>query len=342
MPDLLQPGPLLSLPLLHGAGEALEADLREWTRRRPLTLVLPCHVRDLEGAALEGMVATLADIPWVQHIVVGLDGAAGAAGDHAEAVFRPLGIGSRCTLVRRGNPPGKGRNLAACAGIALAREPGPFAVVMHDCDIASYSREFLARLCWPVLHPEAGLSVCKGAYARSASGLHGRVFRLLFQPLLRAWAELGPSPWTAFLQALRYPLSGELCVRSDVLQGLDFAAGWGVEVKLLHELFRNPGPAGICQAELCAAYDHKHQAPQNLIAMAAEVAAALEDSMVAEGCSVSTQALRAAFGVHSARAVRDSLLTARINGLPADAAAEQQLADAFFTAVFPPQGDSGS
>ena len=75
MPDLLQPGPLLSLPLLHSAGGALEADLREWTRSRPLTLVLPCHVRDQDGPALEEIVATLASVPWVSHIIVGLDGA---------------------------------------------------------------------------------------------------------------------------------------------------------------------------------------------------------------------------------------------------------------------------
>ncbi len=324
MPDLLQPGPVLSLPLLHSAAEGLEADLSGWTKERPLALVLPCHVRDLDGAALDGIIATLTNVPWVSRIIVGLDGATAVHYAAASEKFRPLG--ARCEVLHRNGTAGKGRNLADCATHAL-RDDRVFAVAMHDCDIASYSREFLARLCWPVLHPDAGLAACKGAYARSAGGLHGRVFRLLFQPLLRAWAELCPSPWTAFLQALRYPLAGELCVRADVLRGVNFDAGWGVEVKLLHELYHRAGAEKICQAELCTAYDHKHQAPRDLAVMAGEVARALRETMRAEGCEAAAAAVDSACERHAARAVRDSVLTAAINGLEMDAVEEKALAD---------------
>lgn len=323
MPDLLQPGPVLSLPLLHSAAAALEAELAAWTRARPLALVLPCHARDLDGAALEGIVRTLTEVPWVSRIIVGLDGAEDAHYAAAAEKFRPLG--ARCEVLRRNGTPGKGRNLADGTAQAL-RDGSVFAVAMHDCDVASYGREFLARLCWPVLHPEAGLAACKGSYARSAGGLHGRVFRLLFQPLLRAWAELCPSQWTEFLQALRYPLAGELCVRADVLRGVEFAHGWGVEVKLLHELYRRAGAERICQAELCAAYDHKHQAPGDLVFMGGEVAAALRETMRAEGCAAEAGAVHSACERHAARAVRDSVLTAAINGLALDAAEERALA----------------
>jgi glucosyl-3-phosphoglycerate synthase len=334
MPDLLQPGPVLSLPLLHSAAEKLDADLTAWSRKRPLALLLPCHVRDLEGPALTNIIAVLSEVPWIARVIVGLDGADDAGHAGAAEKFGPLG--PRCELLHRSGMPGKGRNLGDCAAHAL-REAGLFALAMHDCDIASYSREFLARLCWPVLHPDAGLAACKGTYARSAAGLHGRVFRLLFQPLLRAWADLSPSPWTEFLQSLRYPLAGELCVRAATLRHLTFADGWGVEVKLLHELFRHAGPAQICQAELCAAYDHKHQAPRDLIVMAGQVARALRESMPAENSAADPAALRAACERHSSRAVRDSLLTAAINDLPCDEPAEHALAAEFLAVAFAAQ-----
>jgi len=330
MPDLLQPGSLLSLPLLRSAGAKLEADLAEWTSDRILALLLPCHVRDLQSPALAGIVAILAEIPWLGCIVVGLDGA--EPSQHAAAVekFRPLG--TRCTVLRHDGPPGKGRNLQACAAHAL-RDANVFAVAMHDCDIASYSREFLARLCWPVLHPDAGLLACKGCYARSAGGLHGRVFRLLFQPLLRAWAELAPSTWGDFLQSLRYPLAGELCVSASLFPRLEWDPGWGVEVTLLHSLHSAAGAEQLCQAELCSSYDHKHQAPRDLVLMAGEVARVLRDSMPVPAPAT----LRAVCERHIARALRDSALTAAANGLPLDESSELALARDFLAAAFPAQ-----
>lgn len=334
MPDLLQPGSLLSLPLLQSAAEKLEAELTSWTRERPLALLLPCHARDLCGAALAGIIATLTDVPWVSRIVVGLDAADDAQHAAAKEKFRPLG--SRCEILRRTGPPGKGRNLHDCAARAL-RDSNLYAVAMHDCDIASYSREFLARLCWPVLHPGAGLLACKGYYARSAGGLHGRVFRLLFQPLLRAWAEVAPSPWTAFLQSLRYPLAGELCVHAALLRTLDWDAGWGVEIKLLHELYHHAAPVQICQAELCSAYDHKHQAPGDLVRMVSEVARALRETMQEEKIPFVEAVLYEACERHMTGAVRDSLFTAQSNGLSLDPEAEARMAANFLTAAFPAQ-----
>jgi glucosyl-3-phosphoglycerate synthase len=330
MPDLLQPGPLLSLPLLQSGAGKLDADLAEWVQQRPLALLLPCHVRDLDGAALDGIIAVLAGTPWITRVVVGLDGA--DESQHAAAVKKFCPLGTRMSVLRRNGAAGKGANLRECASHVL-RDASLFAVAMHDCDVGSYSREFLARLCWPVLHPEAGMKACKGYYARSAGGLHGRVFRLLIQPLLRAWAELCPSAWTQFLQALRYPLAGEICVRAELLRGLEWDSGWGAELRLLRELYTRAGPDRICQAELCTAYDHKHQAPSGLLPMAAEVARTLHATMQSEGCTPDAADLRAASARHVARALRDSRLSAAINSFTYDAAAEQELAQQFLAAI---------
>ena len=333
MPDLLQPGSILSLPLLHCAVEKLDADLTAWTRERPLALLLPCHVRDLEGAALHGIIATLADVAWVARVVVGLDGADESQHGAAVEKFRPLG--ARCRVLYRRGGAGKGSNLRDCAASALTDE-AVFAVAMHDCDIISYSREFLARLCWPVLHPDAGRHACKGYYARSGDQLHGRVFRLFFQPLLRAWAELVPSAWTEVLQSLRYPLAGELCVRADLLRHLTFDSGWGVEVKLLHGIHRH-GAGLMCQAELCSAYEHKHQGPASLVVMAGEIAQTLRETMREEGCVAEAAVLRRVFEDHISRAITDSSLTAAINGLAWDPAAEWELAAGCLDEACPPQ-----
>lgn len=182
MPDFLQSGPVLTLPLLHGADAAgMSAISLSGRQSARLALVLPCHVRDFHSDAMRGILETLDGIAWVERIVIGLDGASAAEADAARS---KVGAG-RITLLHRTGAAGKGANLRECLA-ALMQAATPYAVAMHDCDILHYDRAFLARLCWPVLHPEAGLHACKGYYARTAAGLHGRVFRLLLQPLLRA------------------------------------------------------------------------------------------------------------------------------------------------------------
>jgi glucosyl-3-phosphoglycerate synthase len=331
MPDTFQPASVLSLPLLGAeSGERLETDLTRWTKDRPLALILPCHVRDLESEALANILNTLAEVPWISRVVVGLDGA--GRNQYHDAVQKFSVLRMPCEVLHHdvsAAPPGKGRNLSVCAH-HLSQSGEPFAVAMHDCDIRTYSRSFLARLCWPVMHPEAGIAACKGYYVRNAGRLHGRVFRLMFQPLLQALAELAPAhPWPAFLQSLRYPLSGELCVETGLLQQLEFASGWGVEVSLLHGLYRRAAPRTICQAELCAAYDHKHHDIPVLIEMAAEVAGVLAETMQTEDAlphGFDPAAMLQRYGAFAKEAVRESALTAEINGLEHDRESEASLA----------------
>ncbi len=324
MPDFLQSGPVLTLPLLHAADSAgMERDLAAWTADRPLALALPCHVRDFHSKAMRGILDKLAGIPWVQRAVIGLDGAT----MEEATIARELITDPRFTLLHRTGAPGKGANLRDCLG--ALQQYSLFAVAMHDCDIRHYSREFLARLCWPVLHPEAGLHACKGYYARTATGLHGRVFRLFLQPLLRACTEHLPAhPWLQFLTSLRYPLSGELCVRIDVLPKLPLPDGWDVELALLSSLHRQQVP--MCQSELCAAYDHKHQEPAALAEMAAVLFRRLIHTLHEHGVhsgDLSAPLLSSARH-HAEQATHGSSLMAAMNGLRHDAQAERLLAAA--------------
>ena len=336
MPDFLQTGSILTLPLLSGDPERLDADLTTWSRERPLALLLPCHARDLDSPALTHIIATIAAIPWVSFVLIGLDGA--DAAQHEAAIEKFHAIGHDSILMHHDMSQvaaGKGRNIRDTASVLMEWEK-IFAIAIHDCDIRTYSRDFLARLCWPVLHPDAGILACKGYYARTAGQLHGRVFRLMFQPLLRAWCEIFPDQkWPAFLRSFRYPLSGELCITKELLKRQDFDPGWGFEVKMLHSLFRS-APHSLCQAELCAAYDHKHQDPADLALMAEEVARAFCDTMRLEGTPAAApqwRALMDACRQTTARALHESTLLAQMHGLPYDAAAEESLAALFTSAL---------
>src|SRR5690606_26760841 len=105
--------------------------------------------------------------------------------------------------------PGKGRNVWFCLGYILASGKTR-SVALHDCDIVTYHRELLARLVYPVAHPNFNYTFCKGYYSRIAQGrINGRVSRLLVTPLLRALSKIfGPPEHLDCLDSCRYPLAG--------------------------------------------------------------------------------------------------------------------------------------
>jgi glucosyl-3-phosphoglycerate synthase len=163
-------------------------------------------------------------------------------------------------------------------------------VAVHDCDILTYSRELLARLCYPVAHPSLGFDFCKGYYARVTERLNGRVMRLLVTPLLRALKSIiGQHPYLVYMDTFRYPLAGEFSMDLDVVRRIRIPADWALEVGMLSEVIRNCAPRAICQSELCDNYDHKHQelsardADRGLNKMAADIARAFFQRMAAEG-----------------------------------------------------------
>jgi hypothetical protein len=38
-------------------------------------------------------------------------------------------------------------------------------IALHDCDITSYNREYLARLCYPIANPNLGMNSAKATTA---------------------------------------------------------------------------------------------------------------------------------------------------------------------------------
>ncbi len=344
MSDFFQTG---SVATLHRLGPPdlarLERELKEFSADRPIALVLPCHVRDLDSPALDNIIATLREAAYLQQIVVGIDGADERDWERARETFSSLpqkptllwNDGPRlASLVDEltaadlsPGPSGKGRNLWLCFGHVLATDHARV-VAVHDCDILTYDRELLARLCYPVANPTLGFDFCKGYSARFSTQLHGRVMRLLVTPLLRSLASiLGDHPFLTFINSFRYPLAGEVSLDVDLLRRTRIPADWGVEIGLLAEVQRVASPKAICQVELAERYDHKHQdisaedASRGLHRMAIDIVERIFRTLASHGIQLDpglVDTLLSAYLHHAENTIRLSAADAALNGLTYD------------------------
>jgi glucosyl-3-phosphoglycerate synthase len=307
MSDFFQTG---AIATLHRLGRPdlprLERELERFAEETPMALVLPCHIKELGTRALRTIVRELKGVTYLKQIVVGIDGANRARDfKRAQTLFRQLpqqptllwNDGPRMQrLYTRleaaelsAGPGGKGRNVWTCFGYVLASEQTRM-VAVHDCDIVTYNRELLARLCYPVAHPALGFDFCKGYYARVSNQLNGRAMRLLVTPLIRALKTiLGAHPFLVYMDTFRYPLAGEFALDVDLVRRVRLPYDWALEVGTLAEVFRNAAPRAICQSELCENYDHKHQelssrdTAKGLNKMAVDIAKSFFRRMAAEG-----------------------------------------------------------
>ena len=342
MADFFQTGAIATLHRLGRPDLArLERELTAFSRGRPIALVLPCHIRELGTKGLKLIARELKSVPYLREIVVGIDGATRLSewekarrffsqwpqnpvllwngGPRMRALFRRLeenGLGTGAA--------GKGRNVWICLGYAVASGQSRM-VAVHDCDILTYNRELLARLCYPVADHSLGFDFCKGYYARTTDKLNGRVMRLLFTPLLRALRSIvGAHPYLVYLDSYRYPLAGEFALEMDLARRLRIPCDWALEVGMLAEIFRNCASRTICQSELCENYDHKHQklsprdAKMGLNKMAVDIAQSLFRRMGAEGIRLDTglfDSLLSAYMREAEDTLRFYAVDAAINGL---------------------------
>lgn len=157
---------------------------------------------------------------------------------------------------------------------ALAATTGEI-VVYIDGDIADFGRHYVTGLLGPLTDP--GKSFVKGRYRRpfrygeneEPSG-GGRVTELAARPLL---ARLAPE-----LLAFDQPLAGEIAVRRELLGGIPFACGYGVEITMLLDVWNRVGIEGMAQVEL-GTKRNAHQSLAALGGMSSEVIAALADTL---------------------------------------------------------------
>lgn len=342
MSDFFQTGAVATLHRLGKPDVArLERELELFSEETPIALVLPCHIREVGTPALNRIVRELKEVTYIRQIVVGIDGATNVRQWRKACEFfqqlpqRPVLLwndGPRMQQLFKkleeaelsAGQTGKGRNVWICFGYVLASDEARM-VAMHDCDIITYNRELLARLCYPVAHPALGFDFCKGYYARVTDKLNGRVMRLLVTPLIRALKSiLGQHPYLVYVDTFRYPLAGEMALDVDLVRRVRIPCDWALEIGMLAEVFRNCAPRAICQSELCDNYDHKHQElsardpEKGLNRMAIDVVKTFFRCMAAEGIKIDVgliDTLLSAYMRQAEDTVRFYSADAVVNGL---------------------------
>ncbi len=298
MSDFFQNGNIATLNRLRSdILPNLESELVQFSERNPVALILPCLASEMDGEALPGIIQHLRGAEYIDEVVVALGRASGQ--DYTRAVNYFSILPQRKRVLWMESPPigdlirelilndldpgseGKGRAAWVAYGYILA-EGRAKNIVLHDCDIVTYDRELLARLCYPLIHPSFSFEFCKGFYSRVTDRLHGRVTRLLVTPLLRALKLIfGNLPFLEYMDSFRYPLAGEFSMTVDLARVNRVPSDWGLEVGTLAEVFRNCSMKCVCQVELCETYDHKHQelslgdSSQGLLKMSVDIARAI-------------------------------------------------------------------
>jgi glucosyl-3-phosphoglycerate synthase len=359
MSDFFQTGAIATLHRLGNVKlEALEDELEQYSVETPMALVLPCHIKEMGTPALDGILGALKKVTYIRQIVVGVDGADPREWRKARRLFghlpqRPTLLwndGPRMQALFRlldeaeltAGPRGKGRNVWICFGYVLASDKARM-IAVHDCDILSYNRELLARLCYPVAHPSLGFDFCKGYYARYTHKLNGRVMRLLLTPLIRSLESIiGPHPFLVYMDTFRYPLSGEIALDVDLARRTRIPADWGLEVGMLADVFRSSAAKSICQSELCEQYEHKHQElssrdpDKGLNKMACDIAKTIFRTMASEGIKLDMglfDTLLSAYVRKAEDTLRYYSADARINHLEFDRHQEEQAVATFVSSI---------
>ncbi len=362
MTDFVQTGPISTFHLLRDRDpESIEAELLEASKIRPVALVLPCLVSEMETPALMNIVKTLATVEYLNEIIVTLGPADADDFKQACQYFQPLqrsgthvrvlwNDGERIRSLYEDmqneklsvGPHGKGRSAWMAYGYVVARRES-YIIALHDCDIVSYDRNLLSRLVYPTVIPDLDYEFCKGYYSRVTDRMHGRATRLLVSPLLHALIEiLGNVPILRYMNSFRYPLAGEFSMVADLARVNRIPADWGLEVGVLAEIFRNCAPSRVCQVELCQNYEHKHQdlSPDDpeagLNQMAIDICKTIFRVLYSSGVALVHgffNTLRATF----LREAQDLMAMyhddARINGLIYDRHAEGQAVELFTEAI---------
>lgn len=357
MSDFFQNGVIATLQRI---GERplvdIEKELTEFSRQRSVILLLPALYSEFEGSAMPRIIEQLRGVPYIKKIVLSLDRA-------DEEQFRAVkdrmrGLPAECRVIWQDGPdikaiydeldaagfnvriPGKGRSVWLSLGYVLAdHETEACAIALHDCDIVNYSRELLARLVYPIVHPALNFEFSKGYYARATDRLYGRVTRIFYTPIIRSLIKiLGDRPFLGFLDSFRYALSGEFACIGELARSLRISPTWGLEVSMLSEVYQQTNVNRVCQVEILDIYEHKHRElskddpTTGLSRMAEDIAQTLFRVLSQDGYVMSDSFFRALLSTYiqeSRKAIEKYNGLASLNGLDYDRNAEVGATEVF-------------
>lgn len=359
MTDFYQTGIITTLHQLGKPSlERLETELYGFSRNRPIALALPALYSEFEGPAMPRIIQELTKVKYLNEIVLALDQASEKEFQRVRELIAPIPTDVRIihnkgkriteiyeTLARNGldvGERGKGRSAWLSYGYVLARGRSDV-IALHDCDIVTYNREMLARLCYPVANPSLDFVFCKGYYSRVTNKMNGRVTRLLLTPLVRSIQQLiGQHDFLTFLDSFRYPLAGEFCMTTDLARVNRIPWDWGLEVGSLAEVHRNYSPRRVCQVDIAATYEHKHQtlssddAGKGLMRMAVDICKSIFRTLGSEGVIFSDGLFKSLLVTYLHQA-EDTIMKyeadAMINGLDFDRHEEAKAVETFTRAI---------
>lgn len=359
MADFYQTGVVSTLHRLRAFDQTrVENELRNFAADYRIALVLPALYSELQGPALGPILDVLATVPYLNEIVITIDRADAQQFEHAKRYFARLPQEHRLiwnngpriqalkTMIEENGlklgSSGKGLSCWLAYGYILARRRSQV-IALHDCDILTYSREMLGRLCYPTSSPNIDLEFCKAFYARVTDRMHGRVTRLLVSPLIRSLRSIvGQHPLLTYLDSFRYALAGEFSMRADLARVIRIPSDWGLEVGVLAEVYRNCALNRIAQVEICENYDHKHQPlsaddpSTGLLKMSIDITSCLLRTIASEGIEISVGRLKTLLAQY-VRTAEDSIARyyadAMINGLEFDRHEEETAVAAFTKAI---------
>ncbi|MEB3290818.1 MAG: glucosyl-3-phosphoglycerate synthase [Leptolyngbya sp.] len=260
---------------LGGDLARLETRLTDLSQHHPTAVLIPSLYEELERPALARIRDQISQCAFVNTVVICLYADRFEQYAHAVKFFQPLP--QRVVVLWENGPAitrllqtladqgldllafrGKGRAVWLGLGVASLEA---VAIALHDADITTYDRSYPLKLLYPLLEQEFGIAFSKAYYARIGhQRLHGRVTRLFVTPLITSLMEVfGDRDYLRYLNAYRYPLSGEFALTSDLALNTRIPGNWGLEVGLLAEVYRNVALKRVAQVDL-GIFEHKHQA----------------------------------------------------------------------------------
>ncbi|HTA13729.1 MAG TPA: glucosyl-3-phosphoglycerate synthase [Solirubrobacteraceae bacterium] len=153
-------------------------------------------------------------------------------------------------------------------------------VAFLDADSEGFSAHFATGLLGPLVC-EPGVQFVKAFYRRpfEHDGISlpeggGRVNHLMARPALSVfYPQLG---------AVRQPLAGEVAARRELLERIPFVSGYGVEIAMLIDVWRELGLDGIAQVDL-EVHRNRHQPLAALTEMSETVLATIVTRLQSEG-----------------------------------------------------------
>ena len=257
--------------------DSMSNRLNNLSKKYPSGLIIPIIDSDLKSPVLTRMINELNECTYLKKVFIALS--AKDQSSYKETLRICRGFEIPCEVIWCNKPEvtnvleelkkkgldvtelsGKGKDLWISMGIASLEL---YAFVLHDADIAHYSKMLPTKMLFPIIEPNLDFFFAKGFYARvnmETRQMYGRIYRLFINPLLDALQEKYPnrSRFLEYLQTFSYTLSGEIAIYSDLAVHLRIPSDWGFEIGLLAELFRNASYRRICEVDL-GFYEHKHK-----------------------------------------------------------------------------------